>query len=376
MQSDGSLFSWVGINLPPLLFLQFFIVLFSSLLCKLHNNAIYICHPPTKLMTIIYIFIILFSLLNIFEIINNFSKGFILLATDSSYGQEIYAETTEKMVYSKNTNNVVSIIGVISNIAKNIAPLFLCYYLTEKKYNLFILIGLGLASFVSYMYAISMGMRSVIILNSLSFLAFFFFLKKFISTKAYRILKKGLIIFGGIIILGFYFITTSRSEHRGDDSSFEFIESYAAQSFLYFGKYGFDNGEQIRNGDRTMPFIKSIFSTEEVARSTYERRLKYDQMKINESVFVTFVGDFVFDFGIFGGAIVMSLLYLIYRHFLKYQKKKFLHIDQIVVAYLVIYTLCGFYLYPLSDYAGNIMLLSLLLIAVFFKLLRRDERIY
>lgn len=374
--SDGDIYSWVGVNLAPLLFLLFFVFLFSSLLCDVHYNSQYLSHPDAKLMRPIYIGIILFSLLNINEIISNFSTGFVLLATDSSYGQEIYAETTENMVHTKSVSGPASIVGVFSNIAKNLAPLFLCYYLAEKKRNVLLLIGLALSTLVSYMYAISMGMRSVIIQNLLSFLAIYFFMSKFYTAKTRKVAKTMLCVFGGIVVLGFYFITTSRTEYRGDDSSIEFIESYTAQSFLYFGKYGFDNGEQIRNGDRTMPFIKSIFSTDEVARSTYDRRLKYNQMRINESVFVTFVGDFVFDYGVLGGSLVLFLLYLLYRRLLAFRERRILHFDQIAVAYLVMYTLCGFYLYPLSDFAGNIMLLTILMISMLFKLIRTNERVY
>lgn len=371
----GGIYSWVGLDLLALIYLCFFIYLFASLLFNVANTTITLAHPPAQQMNFIYIGIILLSLLNIYDVITNFSTGIVLLATDIDYGKEIYTESTINGVYTKHdSGGNIQIFGVLGNIAKSIAPLFLCFYLTTRKINKFILAGLILSTFITYMHAISMGLRSVIFLNILVFFASYMFLKRFYTETVNKIFKKVVLVFMSVILFGFGAITFSRYGNDSDSDMIKSIESYASQCFLYFGKYGFDNGEQIRNGDRTMPFIKSLVS-DNVARSTFDRRNKYTKMNINESVFVTFVGDFVFDYGVFWGTFVLLILYWIFGFFLKTRGDTVLHFDQLLISFLVMYILCGFYLYPLADYAGNILFVALLLMALFFKCNRKYETI-
>jgi oligosaccharide repeat unit polymerase len=214
------------------------------------------------------------------------------------------------------------------------------------------------------MYSISMGMRSVLIQNLLTSLFVFLFLYKYFNKKILKYLKPILSIFLAVVISGFMLITISRSIGRGKNPV-EFMESYLSQSFLYFGQYGFDNGSEIRYGDRTFPFFKSFIS-DDVARTSYERRLKYKKMHINESVFVSFVGDFVFDYGPYGAFFVLLILFFLFKCFLKGPRDK-LYFDQILIIYIIIYLLSGFYLYPFAEYAGNIKLAAIILLSLFFK---------
>lgn len=368
----GELHPWFNISLYALLYLFFFIYIFCTLLLK-PSKAKKLIDTPNKDLVPLYIFVIIFSLLDIVPTIQNFRTGLFMMMMDSQYGNILYQESTLEGVHTAQIRGAVSFIGVFSNFARNIAPVLLLYSLTNKKINKFIVIGLLLATFSTYMTAISQGLRSVIVQNLLTFIFLFAFLYKYYSPKVKKIIIPILSIMIGIIILGGALITSSRVDAVNTDAG-TFIESYASQSVLYFGCYGFDNGDQIRNGDRTFPMIKSFF-TDDVARSTFDRRQKYQSMYINESVFTSFVGDFVFDFGIIGGACVMLSLFLLFKILLS-KVSYHIHFYDILVVYLLIYMLCGFYLYPLSDFVGNIMLIGILIISCIYRFLGHGQKIY
>lgn len=371
---NGTLYPWSHISIIPLLLLLIFIVLFSLLIIKASSYSLF-KRPSKKFITIIAISVSILSLLNIYEIINNFSTGLMLLATDSDYGNEIYSQTTEKFIYNFHRSDGVNIIGTLSTLAKKMAPMIFLIYLSYRKKNKLLLIALALSTFTSYMYSVSMGMRSAIIQDLLSIILFYIFIKRFYSKRTIYWFNRIVGCFLGIIICGMILITISRvNAHIGGRSSvYENAESYASQGIIYLGAYGLDNGNEIRNGDRTFPLIKSIFS-DDVARDVMERRLKYNKMKINDSVFCTFVGDFIFDYGIIGGTFVLFILYLIYKGLLKGYKRS-IDFSQIIIIYLLSYMLVGFYLYPLDGYAGNIFVISIILLSISYKLFYNGKNV-
>ena len=368
----GELHPWFNISLYALLYLFFFIYIFCTLLLK-PSKAKILIDTPNKYLVPLYIFVIIFSLLDIVPTIQNFRTGLFMMMMDSQYGNILYQESTLEGVHTAQVRGAISFIGVFSNFARNLAPVLLLYSFANKNGNKYIIIGLLLATFSTYMTAISQGLRSIIVQNLFTFIFFFSFLYKFYSVKVKKIIIPLLSTMIGIIIFGGALITSSRVD-AGDMDASTFIESYASQSVLYFGCYGFDNGNQIRNGDRTFPMIKSFFS-DDVARTTFDRRQKYQSMYINESVFTTFVGDFVFDFGIIGGVCVMLSMFLLFKILLS-KISRHIHFHEILIVYLLIYMLCGFYLYPLSDFVGNIMLIGILIISCFYRFIAHEQKIY
>lgn len=370
---EPNLYPWNKQNLFALLYLLAFIYLFCRPLMIFENQEQILVHPPKILMNVIYVCTIMLSLIGIVDIFNNFLDGFIKLMVDENYGNMIYQESTENFVHTAKANNSINIFGVIGNIAKGLSPLLLFYYLAEKEINKVIMVGLIISTFVTFMHSISMGIRSVLVLNGINFCMLFIYMKRFYTKKTLSKIKPILISLTVIISIGFASITYSRLVNS-DNDPLAFVESYASQGFLYFGAYGFDNGDEIREGDRIFPLPKSLIDKNS-ARSTYERRRKYTKMYINESVFVTFVGDFVFDFGIFGGAFAMVSFLFIIQIFLK-KNCKYVYFDQLLILYLNIYILSGFYLFPLSEFAGNILLFTILLLAIFFRINRTHGVIY
>ena len=74
-----------------------------------------------------------------------------------------------------------------------------------------------------------------------------------------------------------------------------FVTWYVGQGSLYFNNFGLDAGGT-RNGDRTINLVKRVIDPS-TPKNYVERRDKYPNLKIDDYFFVTFVGDFVIDFG-------------------------------------------------------------------------------
>ena len=363
---EPNLFNWKDINILPLLYQQFFIAIFCIVLAKVDSKAEYAAQPKSNILYFVYIFVITFSLLDLINVWEDFSTGIVMLATDDQYGAELYNELSE-MVYSTRSGPK-QYISVVANITKHLAPILFLHYLANPKKNMFILIGLGCSSVVAIMSAISIGSRLGIVQEVMNIIGGMWLMRRFYSRRVIAWMRPIAVAFGTIVLVGFLSITLSRANKK-NDSVLLFLESYASQSFLYFGSHGFSN-EQIRYGDRTIPLLKSIF-VKDVARSYIDRVDKYKKMKINEKVFVSFVGDCVFDYGIIGGTIFLLLLYTLFRVLL-FPPGKLLYFDKIIAAFMLIWLLNGFYAWPYSDFGGNLSFISLLFLACFFRKSRKS----
>lgn len=361
-----------GQHLFFLLYLIFFIFMFIKPLLNFDTSVEkHLVHPPSTIMNPIYIFVIVFSLLGIIDSISNFSSSFFMLATEEDYGARLYQDLQNTAGLSgRAKDNVINYISVISNFARGLAPFLLLYYLSYPNRNRLIAIGLLLSTLISFMNSISIGSRLAIVSLASNIFFMFLYMKQFYSTKMLRIISPVLLGVSVIIGTAFFYLTVSRTLWN-KENPIMFVERYAAASFLNFGKYGLNPGGS-RYGDRTFPLIKSIF-TDDVARSYYERITKYTELKINESAFITFVGDFTIDFGpILGAAVMLVLIFLFTKNLKNSSVVRFEHLS---LLYLLIMILNGFYQYPLADYGGNIYFLSYLFLFIFFNFFVKGDAV-
>lgn len=358
-------------NLFGLLYLFSFILLFCLPLIKVSNNKMLV-HQKGHTIAYMAIVITALSVIGIGEDIKNFGSGMFQLATDDEYGAELYSELRNTSgSLNGNASSATNYILVLSNTAKRIAPFFFLYYLSRPKINIFVFLGLALSTLLFFMNAISAGQRSGIVVGVMNIAAFYFFMHKYYRKRIQRIVKP-IVISVGVVILGaLSLITISRATalNSSNNSTFSFVESYACQSILNFGRYGIDPGE-CRYGDRTFPLVKSFF-TKDVAKTYYDRVVKYKKLKINEKNFITFVGDFTIDFGPIVGAIVMLLF--IYMFTTTLHSSGNIGVSHLCMIYMLINFLNGFYLYTLSDFGGNLVFLLFVFLYLFFSI--NDHRL-
>ena len=355
-----------GQNIFGLLYLFLFILLFCVPLIRVSDNKVLV-HQKGRTVAYMAIAITILSVIGIFEDLENFGTGMFMLATDDEYGAELYSELRNNSgSLSGNVSSATNYILVLSNTAKRIAPFFFLYYMSRPKVNILLFLGLGLSTFLFFMNAISVGQRSNIVVGVMNISAFYFFMHKFYRKKIQRIVKPVVITAGAVVVGALALITISRAtaSNTSPNSTFSFVESYACESILNFGQYGMDPGG-CRYGDRTFPLIKSFF-TKDVAKTYYDRIVKYNKLKINEKRFITFVGDFTIDFGPIVAAIVMLLL--IYMFSTALHSSRNIGVSHLCMVYLLINYLNGFYLYTLCDFSGNLVFLLFIMMFFFFSI--------
>lgn len=366
--NQNSLFgTFNNIKLFPFIYLYFMLMLAALPIFKYDDNKIKeIKKPNIVLLNALGIIYILSSLAHLPSIISNFVSGLLKLLFDSSGGQELYNDAMANS-YSVGDGNISNITAIISSAFTNIGILIFFYNLTLEKHNKLISLGLFISIIVSIMTYISLGQRGCIVEILLALIITYFALRKFIPSKINKKIK----IIGIILIIAIAIpiiaLTNSRFGN-GKDISMDSLYFYVGQENLYFNNYGLDDGG-IRYGDRTFPLFKRIVGFDNVPHNFWERRLKYPNLKINDEVFYTFVGDFTIDFG----PIIASILFLLFT--LLILKKTIIrngciHFHQLILVHFVmcVCMLGGMKLFTFSDVGGNLQIIVYFLVYISFRI--------
>ncbi len=100
-----------------------------------------------------------------------------------------------------------------------------------------------------------------------------------------------------------------------------------------------------------------------------ERRAKYPNLRINDGVFSTFVGDFTIDFG----PVIGSLILLFFTVFVLIKTKirdGIIRFHQLILLHFVmnVCVIGGLKLYPFSDVGGNLQLIVYFIAYILFRL--------
>lgn len=361
--------AYQGQNILALIHYIIFITLFTIPLAKIPLEELKLVHPNISIVNFVSIGILVFSLLGVKDIFENFYTGIIGLMTDDDYGAQLYHELRNSSSFeSKKGIGLSSITSVLNNLAKSIAPLFALYYISHPKKNVFISGGLLISASLVILAGVSSGSRFAIISSMMNIIAFLYVMNNYYTKQIKRIVNIIVIAIASVSLIGVASITMSRAL-RGNSNPLESVENYTSQACLVYGKYAFDAGG-VRYGDRTIPFFKSLFSSN-VARTYTDRVDKYSYMKVNESSFISFIGDFILDFGVFFGSILLLLILVWFNRKLK--PKAYIGLDYLIIIYIALVNINGFYSYQYVDFGGNLSLILLLLLHGFFKKTKHFE---
>lgn len=350
------------VTIFPFIYLYIMLLLMAYPLLKIEDKRIkYIQTPPIKFINIIIGFIIISCLYKFYEIIPNIQTGLFLLATDSGYGAEVYEITTESNMSSKSMTGSIDIIGVVTSFGVNLSVIFFWIYLCLPKKNKIVVCLLALFLIVPPLEALSQGSRELVVVTCLNFVLLFIFFYRLIPIETRkRIVVVMILLFCGLFFL-FGILSNSRTKGDSELTSYRY-ERYLSESFLIFNQYCL-NADGTREG-----MWVSAFPMKMLGKPVYspdELRFKYKHLGIDNSRFYTYVGDFVLDYGPLISFIVFVILSLLFQKGLKYSKV--LHIEQILLAYILIRINSGFYLHQFTGIGGNLVLLELLCTYVLFK---------
>lgn len=308
-------------------------------------------------MTVINVVSLLYILCTLLSIKGSFSNigtRIVLLITDTSAGQVLYSESAA--MAESSGKSLSNIFAVLANILYNFEVLVFFYLLTVENKTFFqkcIANVLPIPLFIGLISSLLAGGRSEVVSRGMLIAATYFLLKTFMKPKIKKIIKNiGLVIIV-IVVVPFFTLTASRfgTVNGGIESS---IMSYTGQNILNFNTYAFDNNG-IRYGDRTIPLFKKLFLFEDVPDNFIERRQKYPNLKINDEKFVTYIGDFVLDFGPLIAFLIISLFSIFVNIMTKIRGLSYPFYKLILLHFLLSIIAQGIFLYRYADISGNLV---------------------
>ncbi len=373
---DNPFYTFEEIRLFPFIYLYLMLMITAAPILKYDQSKIQEIEKPGAVFfnTAIIIFIVS-SLIQLPEIISDFNVNIVKLFASNAGGQDIYDESMSNSI-TNGDGDIANIAAIISNSFGNFGILMFFYYLTFEKKNKLILIGLSLSVVIGLFVNISMGQRGPVLEILLSFIITYFALRKFMSEKTIKTIKYIGIFLIVAVSVPFIALTNSRFEDA-DGGSLTSVYYYAGQENLFFNNYGLDDGG-IRYGDRTFPFFKSLMGYENIPQNFWERREKYPELKINDEVFIGFIGDFTLDFG----PVLPPIIFIIFTLFVLNKTKvkdETIYFHQIILIHfvMIVCMLGGLKLYPFSDVGGNLQLIVYFLAYQAFKIdhfIKRQHR--
>lgn len=322
--------------------------------------------PSNFALNTLCIVVITFSLFQIVPITSNFSSGVAKMLIDNTVGKELYLETLG-IAEEAGDGKIKNLPAIISGMLSNISILLYFYILTIEKRNIFIVFGLFISILLSILSSIASGARGGTVNTLLTCLGCYFLLRKFMSNKIQKNIKRLGIFIVCLTVIPIMLITVSRFGDIEDFNPLYSIEMYYGQSFLNFNNYGLDAGG-IRNGDRTASLFKQII-WDDVPRNYLERINKHSNMKMNEASFYTFVGDFTLDYGpILSFFLFFVTSFLFVRKTLCKSQTILFH--QLVLLFFVtcVCSQGAMSLFLFSDIAGNLNLIAFILVYYWFKI--------
>lgn len=348
-----------------------FIYLFLSYLLMLYpllkfdvKKIKYLALMPQKHFELLSYFIIVLSILHIPMVYQKASSGLLLLLLDSSYGEEMYQEMA--MSYSDSGYGGINIIPLLVNAFSVVSIFLLVYSFILEKTKKIISIGLVFSFVMVAIEGIVSGSRTWPILSLITFFTFYIVLKQWIPLNRRKLINRTAIVIVSFLFLFIGALTLSRFADKGvrDDGAFDSIISYGGMAPLYFNSYCIDaNGT--RNGDKILVLLKK-FVGYDTPNNFVELREKYYYMRLDDSKFSSFVGDFVLDFGpilAFMFIISMSVFFTTHTRI----KSCILYPRQLLLIYLLL-CICiqgGMYLWPFGDIGGNLKLSALIFVYIY-----------
>lgn len=330
---------------------------FSPLLRFKDRKVSSIKMPDSNMMNIISIIIIISFIVKFLTELSSFSIDDTLL-DPATLAKNYYEREREAGEPSFGFSNALRF---MSTLFSPVLVLFFFYNILVKNK----LLSLGIAaSIVSYLIiSLSKGDRFYIF-NLFMDIPFLFLLFRH---KLDKITRKrvgwALVGVGSLLVMGLGTLTIGRFANNKLQTEYLIfsIETYAAQNFIFFNNYGLDAGG-IRYGDNTANLVRRILGLK-ASNDPHEGQLTYSHLKIDNSRFYTFVGDFTLDYGPVAGFFILMLMAILFWRILRIKDNGEYKFNQIIIL-TVLYQICvqGFSLFPYSYWMANFKLIFVFLL--------------
>lgn len=276
-------------------FVYLFGLLFIGLLPVLSYDKANITDitPPSEIVIITFsIVYVICTILYIPVSVSHIKDGITVLLNDQSAGMDIYNARQDS--WQAENYSISNIFSIIYNIFSDCAILVYFYYLTIPQRKKILLSVLSFAVFSSIFLALVESNRTQATFGVHSIAASYFMFRKFYSNKIKKIARVTAISLGGVVAVLFMIVTISRFGDMNDGVADSMLY-YTGQAPLYFNRFAFDLGG-VRYGDRTINLFKKMLGFD-APTGIFDTRMKYEDMAADDSIFTTYIGDFVMDFG-------------------------------------------------------------------------------
>ena len=344
----------VGLRLFPFVYLGGMLLLAIFPAMKYREELYTIRMPSCFLLNAFsYIFIIC-ALIRLPDILGSIQNGIMLLLLDPSGGESLYYDTHRQII--SNIGGISNLFAIIYNLFIDIAILFFFYYLTFEKYNKIIVVGYIIVIISSLLQPLSQGLRTGVVMKAFNILIAFFLMKPYMKPKVRKMVGGVASILMSFVAILFMSLTTSRFEDKiaGTNGS---ILSYIGQANINFNTSVLD-AAGTREANRTCNLFKQMLGYKDIPKNVVETRVKYSYLNIDDSVFSTFVGDFVLDFG----PVIATVIFLLFSLFVSSKTKakgRIVGFHQVILIYfaMIICMQGGMYLFDYS-YGNNLVIIA------------------
>lgn len=350
-----------SLNFFPMVYLYMMIMISLYPILRVNQNEIkQISIPNGKIFEYICILFSFISVIYIIRILPSLQQSFILLLVNSDNALDIYNTALDNGRNHTEFSGSYDFIGIFSNLIVGVAPLFFFTYLLRTNRKRFVIIGLSICLMVPILSGIEKASRMLLLVSIMELLFYYILIKDYLEYNINKKIQKFIGI-GTVIMLTFFIIISiGRSEGDINQRIFNY-QRYFSEGVILFNQYCLDaNGT--REGELTFPLVKQIIGNKDTPAEYYNR---VRQMKINNSRFSTYVGDFVLDFGPFYAFLIFILLFILTYPLLK--TKLELKYHQLILLFILLKFTMGFFQYCYTGVPGNVRLFFLIIMYLYYK---------
>ena len=324
--------------------------------------------PPFKVLDILVWGFIICMIIKLPSDLMRIQDGISTIMLDQ--GRELYSDVMNESQIKGGAYIISSLPTIYTNLTTEIILLIAFYNFykkRKKKLTTAVLIALAFTPFSSLANGQRGGAFDVIIIA----IGTYFLFAPLLENKIRRIAKITGIVFLVGVLVPTVALTKSRFGSR-DYSVLDSVYSYMGQQNLNFDIYAFDNNG-LRYGDRVFPLFKKMLGFEDVPDDFWQRRKKYPKLKINDEVFIGYIGDFLLDFGPWISTILFVVFTSIFLSLTKLRHKKCEFYQLLVIQFVLTLGLQGgLKLYPFADTFG-LKIFSFGLLYIYLKLYKQNK---
>lgn len=350
--SFGNQYTKEPVTLFPLIYLDLMVMLTMSPVLRYNQNNIrgFSANGLKTIDVICYIFIAA-ACIKIPSDFSHIREGLTAIMASSSGGLDIYREVMEDSQTNLGDGAISNLPSILVNIFTEPTILFAWYNLVLKRRNKLTVLLLTLICIMPFSH-LANSQRGPAISVVLTLVVTFFAFNKFFEKKFKRKLAIITSAVAVAMLVPFMAITHSRFD-RNTGGAYSSVVCYIGQENLNFDHYAFDNNGY-REGDRCIPIFKKMVGCENVPNNFWERRVKYPYLRINDEVFIGYVGDFVLDFGPTATVIIFIVFTVIFLGLTKQKKGTNMPINKLLILQflMVLGIQGGMKLFPFADSSG------------------------